>query len=66
MPDKQEKQLIRRIVPLKPKSVIRLAGTFPVAEMVLLGILSASVLILLLATPQRNPLRLRLGQKHAA
>ena len=23
MPDKQEKQLIRRIVPLKPKSVIR-------------------------------------------
>ena len=49
-----------------PKSVIRLAGAFPMAEMVLSGILPASVRILLLATPRRSPLRLRLGQKHAA
>ena len=32
---------------------IRLAGAFPMAEMVLSGILSASVRILLLATPRR-------------
>ena len=50
---------------LEPKSVIRLAGAFPMAEMVLSGILPASVRILLLATPRRSPLRLRLGEKHA-
>ena len=30
------------------------------------GILPASVRILFLATPRRSPLRLRLGEKHAA
>ena len=47
------------------KSVIRLAGAFLMGEMVLSGILSVSVRILLLATPRRCPLRLRLGGKHA-
>ena len=51
---------------LEPKSLIRLAGAFPVADMVLSGILSASVRILLLVTPRRSPLRLRLGEKRAA
>ena len=40
--------------PGKPQSVIRLAGAFPMVEMVLSGILSASVRILLLATPRRG------------
>ena len=51
---------------IEPESIIRHAGTFPMAEMVLLGILPASARILLLATPRRGPLRLRLSQKHAA
>ena len=51
---------------LCPKSVIRLAGAFPMGEMVLSGILSVSVRILFLATPRRSPLRLRPGGKHAA
>ena len=38
---------------------------FLIGEMRLSGILPASVRILLLATPRRSPLRLRLGQKHA-
>ena len=56
---------IGRALPLA-QSVIRLAGAFPMVEMVLSGILSASVRILLLATPRRSPLRLWLGEKHAA
>ena len=61
-----------RTISFEPKSVIRLAGAFPMAEVVLSGILSASVRILLLAsilllaTPRCGPLRLRLGEKHAA
>ena len=55
-----------RTISFEPRLVIRLAGAFPMAEVVLSGILSASVRILLLATPQRSPLRLRLGEKHAA
>ena len=51
---------------IEPESIIRHAGTFPMAEMVLWGILPASARILLLATPRRGPLRLRLSQKHAA
>ena len=51
---------------LKPKSVIRFAGAFSVVEMVLSGRLPASVRILFLATPRRSPLRLWLGEKHAA
>ncbi len=38
---------------LKPQSVIRLAGTFPMVEMALSGILSASVRILLLVDVAR-------------
>ena len=55
-----------RTISFEPKSVIRLAGAFPMAEVVLSGILPASVRILFLATPRRSPLRLRLSEKHAA
>ena len=39
---------------------------FLIGEMRLSGILPASVRILFLATPRGSPLRLRLGEKHAA
>ena len=51
----------------KPKSVIRLAECVSCFRRgMLLCILFASVRIMLLATPRRSPLRLRLGEKHAA
>ena len=51
---------------IEPESIIGHTGLFPIGETRLPGILPASARILLLATPRRGPLRLRLSQKHAA
>ena len=49
-----------------PNRSLDTPGLFSVRKMRLSGILPASVRILFLATPRRSPLRLRLGEKHAA
>ena len=53
-------------VALNPNRSLDTPGLFSVRKMRLSGILPASVRILFLATPRRSPLRLRLGEKHAA
>ena len=51
---------------INPNRSLDTPGLFSVRKMRLSGILPASVRILFLATPRRSPLRLRLGEKHAA
>ena len=51
---------------LNPNRSLDTPSPFLIGEMRLSGILPASVRILFLATPRRSPLRLRLGEKHAA
>ena len=51
---------------LIPNRSLDTPSPFLIGEMRLSGILPASVRILFLATPRRSPLRLRLGEKHAA
>ena len=51
---------------LNPNRSLDTPGLFLIGKMRLSGILPASVRILFLATPRRSPLRLRLGEKHAA
>ena len=51
---------------LNPNRSLDTPCPFLIGEMRLSGILPASVRILLPATPRRSPLRLRLGEKHAA
>ena len=56
----------RKRISFIPNRSLDTPGLFSVRKMRLSGILPASVRILLLATPRRSPLRLRLGEKHAA
>ena len=51
---------------LNPNRSLDTPCLFLIGKMRLSGILPASVRILFLATPRRSPLRLRLGEKHAA
>ncbi len=62
----------RRLASLQEKGAINpnrsldAPSPFLIGKTRLSGILPASVRIMLLATPRRSPLRLRLGEKHAA
>ena len=49
-----------------PNRSLDAPSPFLIGKTRLSGILPASVRIMLLATPRRSPLRLRLGEKHAA
>ena len=51
---------------LNPNRSLDTPSPFLIGKTRLSGILPASVRILFLATPRRSPLRLRLGEKHAA
>ena len=51
---------------LNPNRSLDTPSPFLIGKMRHSGILPASVRILFLATPRRSPLRLRLGEKHAA
>ena len=55
-----------RLYSFNPNRSLDTPCPFLIGEMRLSGILPASVRILFLATPRRSPLRLRLGEKHAA
>ena len=51
---------------INPNRSLDTPSPFLIGKVRLSGILPASVRILILATPRRSPLRLRLGEKHAA
>ena len=51
---------------MNPNRSLDTPSPFLIGKVRLSGILPASVRILILATPRRSPLRLRLGEKHAA
>ena len=53
-------------VSINPNRSLDTPSPFLIGKVRLSGILPASVRILILATPRRSPLRLRLGEKHAA
>ena len=51
---------------MNPNRSLDTPSPFLIGTVRLSGILPASVRILILATPRRSPLRLLLGEKHAA